>query len=163
MKILGVGSMFTLAFIGGILFMVSVGCGGSDAGCVGSVTFQGKAFEGKGKSADEAKKNACNVYCREADPEFEARYRIWLDSPKGKAAGSPSKQESIFKEMCRVDGPVCILQIGSFAAFDRNFVKNTSRMVGNAHNRFTKFFELGSCSRSQLRRRGVLAVAIHIV
>ncbi len=98
MKILGVGSLFTLAFIGGILFMVSVGCGGSDAGCVGSVTFQGKAFEGKGKSADEAKKNACNVYCREADPEFEARYRIWLDSPKGKAAGSPSKQESIFKD-----------------------------------------------------------------
>ncbi len=25
-------------------------------------------------------------------------YRIWLDSPKGKAAGSPSKQESIFKD-----------------------------------------------------------------
>ena len=45
-----------------------------------------------------AKNNACNVYCREADPEYDARYRIWLDSPKGKAAGSPSKQEAIFKD-----------------------------------------------------------------
>ena len=62
------------------------------------MTYQGKAFEGKGKSADEAKNNACNVYCREADPEYDARYRIWLDSPKGKAAGSPSKQEAIFKD-----------------------------------------------------------------
>lgn len=98
MKITDVGSIFTLALASGILLTVSVGCGGSDAGCVGSVTYQGKAFEGKGKSADEAKNNACNVYCREADPEYDARYRIWLDSPKGKAAGSPSKQEAIFKD-----------------------------------------------------------------
>lgn len=39
MRILGVGSIFTLALIGGILFLVSIGCGSSDAGCVGSVTF----------------------------------------------------------------------------------------------------------------------------
>ena len=50
------------------------------------------------KTAEAAKLNACNNYCRDADPEFDAMYRIWLDSPKGKAAGSPSKQESIFKD-----------------------------------------------------------------
>ena len=92
------GAVWTVALGSGILLAGSGGCGGSDAGCVGSVTYQGKAFEGKGKSADEAKNNACNVYCREADPEYDARYRIWLDSPKGKAAGSPSKQEAIFKD-----------------------------------------------------------------
>jgi len=75
-----------------------LGCGGSSVECVGTVQYQGKTFEGKDKTAESAKLNACNNYCRDADPEFDARYRIWLDSPKGKAASSPSKQESIFKD-----------------------------------------------------------------
>ena len=82
-----------------LIIGVVLGCGGgsSDA-CVGTVAYQGKTFEGKAKTADEAKGNACNNYCRDADPEYDAMYRIWLDSPKGKAAGSPSKQEAIFKD-----------------------------------------------------------------
>jgi len=103
MKIYGFGSFVILALIGGILFTVSIGCGGSDAGCVGTVAFQGKTFEGKGKTADDSKNNACNSYCREADPEYDARDRIWLDSPKGKAAGSPTKQEAVFKDKDLLD------------------------------------------------------------
>ena len=82
-----------------LIIGVVLGCGGgsSDA-CVGTVAYQGKTFEGKAKTADEAKGNACNNYCRDAYPEYDAMYRIWLDSPKGKAAGSPSKQEAIFKD-----------------------------------------------------------------
>ena len=99
MKIAGLSSLITIAMIGGILFTVSLGCGGSsDAACTATVTYQGKTFEGKAANADEAKRNACNIYCREADPEYEARYAVWLDSAKGKAAGSPSKKEAIFKE-----------------------------------------------------------------
>ena len=81
-----------------VLILVVLGCGGSGAECVGTVNYQGKVFEGRAKTADEAKSNACNNYCRDADGEYDAMYRIWLDSPKGKAAGSPSKQEAIFKD-----------------------------------------------------------------
>ncbi len=89
----------TLILIGATLFVLVIGCGGSASdACVGKVTYESKTFEGKGKNAEEAASNACNNYCRDADPEFDVRYRIWLDSPKGKAARSPSKQESIFKD-----------------------------------------------------------------
>lgn len=89
---------FTLSMISVVLILVVLGCGGSGADCVGTVAYQGKTLEGKAKNADEAKGNACNNYCRDADTEYDAMYRIWLDSPKGKAAGSPSKQEAIFKD-----------------------------------------------------------------
>lgn len=98
MKLYGLGSVVTLVFVGVIFFTMSVGCGGSGGECVGTVTFEGKTFEGKDKTAEQAKLNACNHYCREADPQYDAMYRIWLDSPKGKAAGSPSKKEAIFKD-----------------------------------------------------------------
>lgn len=100
MKYYTLGSVLTLTLVAGILFTASISCssGSSSDTCSGTVTYQGRTFEGKGKDADESKRNACNNYCRDADPEYEARYRIWLDSPKGKAAGSPSKQEAIFKD-----------------------------------------------------------------
>ena len=88
----------TLSMISVVLILVVLGCGGAGAECVGTVAYQGKTFEGKAKTANDAKGNACNNYCRDADPEYDAMYRIWLDSPKGKAAGSPSKQEAIFKD-----------------------------------------------------------------
>jgi hypothetical protein len=56
-----------------------------------------------GKDAAEAQGNACNKYCLEADPEFDARYRIWFDSPRGKAAGRPAKKESIYKDRSLLD------------------------------------------------------------
>lgn len=91
--------IFSLVIAATLIIGIVLGCGGgaSDA-CVGTVAYQGKTFEGKDKAPEQAKLNACNSYCRDADPEFDARYRIWLDSPKGKAAGSPSKQDSIFKD-----------------------------------------------------------------
>ena len=91
-------SFYSLAITSLLLVVIVLGCSGSGADCVGTVSYQGKTFEGKAKTADEAKLNACNNYCRDADPEYDAMYRIWLDSPKGKAAGSPSRQEAIFKD-----------------------------------------------------------------
>lgn len=81
------------------IIVVTLGCGGgsSDA-CIGTVTYEGKTFQGAGKNEIDAKLFACNKYCSDADPEFDARYRIWLNSPKGKAAGSPSKREAMFKD-----------------------------------------------------------------
>ncbi len=96
--------MKNLICIAVIAVAIAVGCsGGKETGCVGKVSFGGKSFEGKANGADEAKRNACNMYCRNADPEYDARYRVWLDSPKGKAAGSPSKQEAIFKDKDLLD------------------------------------------------------------
>jgi hypothetical protein len=88
----------SLFLISTILLFVVLGCGGSAAECVGTVEYQGKTFEGKAKTADEAKGNACNHYCREADPEYDAMYGIWVSSPNGIAAGSPSKQEAIYND-----------------------------------------------------------------
>ncbi|MFM9904609.1 MAG: hypothetical protein ACKVQJ_08575 [Pyrinomonadaceae bacterium] len=92
--------VFSLAIVAFLILGVVLGCGGgvSNDACISTVAYQGKTFEGKAKDADEAARNACNNYCRDADPEYEARYGIWLESPKGKAAGSPSKQEAIFKD-----------------------------------------------------------------
>ncbi len=88
----------SIVAIAGILISISLGCGGSGAECVGTVQYQGQTFEGKDKTPDQAKHNACNNYCAEADPEYDAIYRMWLDSPKGKAAGLPSKKEAVFKD-----------------------------------------------------------------
>lgn len=92
--------IFSLTIVVILISGIVLGCGGSGSNevCTGTVVYQGKVFEGKGKEAGESKRNACNNYCRDADPEYEARYYIWLDSPLGKAAGSPSKQEAIFKD-----------------------------------------------------------------
>ena len=63
MKFYGIGSVVTLILVGVIFFSVSVGCGGSASdACVGTVAYQGKTFEGKGKDAGESKHNACNNY-----------------------------------------------------------------------------------------------------
>ena len=67
----------TFILIGATLFVLAIRCGGSSSdACIGKVTYEGKTFEGKGKNADEAANNACYNYCRDADPEFDARYHI---------------------------------------------------------------------------------------
>lgn len=91
-------SFFSLIAILSIVIGVALGCGGSGAKCVATVMYEGKKFEGGGKDELEAKAGACNNYCRDADPEYDARYRIWVDSPKGKAKGSPTKQKAIFED-----------------------------------------------------------------
>lgn len=95
---------FSLTVVATMILAVVLGCGGgsSDA-CIGTVTYQGKTFQGAGKNEIDAKLFACNNYCSDADPDYDARYRIWLDSPKGKAAGSPSKREAMFKEKDLLD------------------------------------------------------------
>lgn len=94
-------AMFTLLLI----FVFALGCrfGGSSESCAGKLTYDGQTFTSAGKDEDEAKHNACNKYCLEADSEFDARYRIWLDSPKGQKAGRPSKKESIYKDKDLLD------------------------------------------------------------
>lgn len=75
----------------------------SKAPCIGSVVFQGQTFTGQAGNAETAQKFACNNYCLDADPEFDAHYGIWLDSPKGAAAGRPTKKESIYKDQELMD------------------------------------------------------------
>lgn len=84
-------------------FVLGCGLGGSNKACVGVLTHQGQTFRGEGKDEKDAKLFACNGYCLEADPDFDARYRIWLDSPKGERAGKPSKKEAIYKDKDLLD------------------------------------------------------------
>ena len=94
----------TLAIAGLLLLSAVLACSSSSGDtCSGEVSFEGRTFTGKGKDAAEAQLHACNVYCLEADADFDARYRIWLDSPKGKAAGSPAKKDSIYKDPTLLD------------------------------------------------------------
>lgn len=76
---------------------------GSTKKCTATLSYEGKTFVGEAVSTDDATRNACNKYCREADPGYEAMYGVWLDSPAGKAAGRPSKEEAIFKDKKLLD------------------------------------------------------------
>ena len=95
-----VGFFLALLFMLGALLACS---SGSAKKCTATLTYDGKTFTGEDASGDKATRFACNKYCREADPGYEAMYGIWLDSPAGKAAGRPSKQEAIFKDKKLMD------------------------------------------------------------
>ena len=51
---------FSLVATTALIVATVLGCSGSGAECVGTVQYQGKTFEGKDKTADQAKHNACN-------------------------------------------------------------------------------------------------------
>src|SRR5690242_12401831 len=86
------------SLLAGLLLLgVMIACRSSStdsASCTGTITYEGKTFTGEAKNVEDAQKFACNKYCLEADPEFDAHYGIWLDSPKGQAAGRPPKKEA---------------------------------------------------------------------
>ena len=76
---------------------------GSAKKCTATLTLDGLTFVGEDAAEAKATHNACNKYCREADPGYEAMYGVWVDSPAGKAAGRPSKEEAIFKDKKLMD------------------------------------------------------------
>ena len=89
-------SLFLLAAV--------LACSSSSAKkCTATLTLDGRTFVGEDAAEEKATHNACNKYCREADPGYEAMYGVWLDSPAGKAAGRPSKEEAIFKDKKLMD------------------------------------------------------------
>lgn len=108
----------TLPIAGLLLLSAVLACSSSSGNtCSGEVSFEGRTFTGKGKDAAEAQLHGCNLYCLEADAEVEARYRIWLDSPKGRAAGSLSKKDYMYKDRSFLDyvtltcAPKCVAKI----------------------------------------------------
>ncbi|MEK6336056.1 MAG: hypothetical protein AABM67_14090 [Acidobacteriota bacterium] len=86
-----------------LLVFAVLACSFSGKKCTTTLTYQGRTYEGADAKQDKATSNACNKYCRDDDPEYEAMYRIWLDSPAGRAAGRPSKEEAIFKDKRLLD------------------------------------------------------------
>src|SRR2546425_11752445 len=80
-----------------LVFAVLACSSGSSKTCTATLTLDGRTFVGQG-DADKAPRFACNKYCVEADPGYEAIYGAWLDSPAGKTAERPSKQETIYKD-----------------------------------------------------------------
>ena len=89
-----------------LLFLLAavIACSsGSAKKCTATLTLDGRTFVGEDAAEEKATRNACNKYCREADPGYEAMYGVWLDSPAGKAAGRPSKEEAIFKDKRLMD------------------------------------------------------------
>ena len=89
-----------------LLFLITavLACSSNSAQkCTATLSYEGRTFVGEDASTEKATRNACNKYCREADPGYEAMYGVWLDSPAGKAAGRPSKEEAIFKDKKLMD------------------------------------------------------------
>ncbi len=87
-----------------ILMLLVLACrSGSSRECTATLTYQGRTYTGADANKDKAAGNACNKYCRDDDPEYEAMYGIWLNSPAGQAAGKPSKEEAIFKDQRLLD------------------------------------------------------------
>ncbi len=96
------GASFFLALL--LLLAAVLACSsGSAQKCTATLSYEGRTFVGEDTSTEKATHNACNKYCREADPGYEAMYGVWLDSPAGKAAGRPSKEEAIFKDKKLMD------------------------------------------------------------
>lgn len=94
----GVGSCLALF----LLLIAVLACSRGSNKCTATLTYQGKTYTGIGKK-DDAVSFACNKYCRDDDPEYDAMYRIWLDSAEGRAAGRPSKEEAIYKSKRLLD------------------------------------------------------------
>ena len=96
----GINLLLPLLFL---LAAVLACSSGSAKKCTATLTLDGRTFVGEDAAEEKATRNACNKYCREADPGYEAMYGVWLDSPAGKAAGRPSKEEAIFKDKKLMD------------------------------------------------------------
>ena len=85
----GNGSTLALSLL--FLLAAVLACSsGSAKKCTSTVTLDGGTFVGEDVAEEKATRNACNKYCREADPGYQAIYGEWLDSPAGKAAGRPA-------------------------------------------------------------------------
>jgi len=85
-----------------LLFAAVLACSRGSNKCTATLTYQGKTYTGIGKKND-AVSFACNKYCIADDPEYDAMYRIWLDSAEGRAAGRPPKEEAIYKSKRLLD------------------------------------------------------------
>ncbi|HMS40021.1 MAG TPA: hypothetical protein PKE69_07345 [Pyrinomonadaceae bacterium] len=94
---------FSMFLVTVVLLLAVLSCSSSKTPCTGEVIADGKTFSGKGKDADEAQRNSCNLYCLEADQEVDARYRIWLDSPKSKEVKNPTKKEYMYHDKSFLD------------------------------------------------------------
>ena len=85
-----------------LLFAVVLACSRGSNKCTATLTYQGKTYTGMGKK-DEAVSFACNKYCIADDSEYDAMYRIWLESAEARAAGRPPKEEAIYKSKRLLD------------------------------------------------------------
>src|SRR5216684_4191404 len=98
------GSLFAALLLLSVVIACRSSSSSDKSSCTGEVTYEGKTFTGgPAETAENAQKFACNNYCLNADPEFDAHYGIWLESPKGAAAGRPPKKESIYKDQELMD------------------------------------------------------------
>ncbi len=93
-----------IGVIFGIMLAISVfSCSSTPSDCTGEIAAGGKTYTASGKGQEKATRNACNKYCLDTDAECEAMYGIWVNSPKGKAAGSPAKMRALSEDKQLLD------------------------------------------------------------
>lgn len=91
-------NVFSFVAVGLMLFFLVLGCGGMSKECTGELIYEGKTYRGMSKDIEQARKNTCSKYCIEGDPQYDAMYRIWLESPAGKKMKNPSKWDAMAED-----------------------------------------------------------------
>jgi hypothetical protein len=82
-KIGGNSKSAALVFL--LFFGLVLGCGGGPGKvCVGSLTVDGKTFEGKDPNEAQARQNTCSKYCIEGDKGYDRLYQEFAGSPEAK-------------------------------------------------------------------------------
>jgi len=103
----GLAPLALAAALPALLLTLGCCCGGGGASqtCLGKIEVDGKTYQPElgVDDEDQALHNACNTYCLEADPDCEAMYGIWVTSPAGIAAGSPSKKDAMYQDDALLD------------------------------------------------------------
>jgi hypothetical protein len=72
--------------VGTILFVLILGCGGTNETCTGELAVSGKTHRGSAENLAKAKKFTCDKYCIEGTREYQDLYEKWLLTPGGKKA-----------------------------------------------------------------------------
>lgn len=84
-----------------VILILVLGCrfGNSDAyRCQALLKYKDETLKGSGETEQIAKENACIDFCRKHDPVYEARYRIWLETPAGQRKKGISKEKAIYED-----------------------------------------------------------------
>ncbi|MBK7512472.1 MAG: hypothetical protein IPI76_09445 [Chloracidobacterium sp.] len=79
-----------------LVFLVMIlGCGGSGKTCVGTLTVDGKTYEGRDRVEAQARENACSMYCIEGDSGYDRMYQAFIKTPEAKKVNIDFNAENV--------------------------------------------------------------------
>ncbi|MBX3243015.1 MAG: hypothetical protein KF685_00920 [Acidobacteria bacterium] len=94
-----------------LLAIAALGClgpGTNDSSCEGTVSVNGRTYEGKAKDEEQAGLNACNKFCLAEDDRAKAMVRDWLASEAAKEferkfKRKPTNEDAVIEDKAILD------------------------------------------------------------